>query len=247
MWRVAALCIALMIVAPPVWADPATDCDQGDDQDTVIRGCTERIRRESGDAAAYNNRGVAYGEKGEVDRAIADYTKAIQINPKFADAYANRCRAYNHKKEQGRAITDCNKAIEIDPKYAQAYLMRCKVYLDKKEPGRAITDCTKSIEIDPSSANAYVVSAYHWRGMAYESQGDLERAFMDFDEALRRDPEFSAALAGRILVIEAARSACTQVQDRARQVRGCSVIIRFSGKQATPLLAMATSSEVSRT
>ncbi len=96
--------------------------------------------------------------------------------------------------------------------------MRCIVYFDKKEPGREITDCTKSIELDANSSNAYIVSAYHWRGRAYESQGDLERAFMDFDEALRRDPEFSAALAGRILVIEAARSACTQVRDRARQV-----------------------------
>jgi hypothetical protein len=40
-------------------------------------------------------------------------------------------------------------------------------------------------------------------------------------------------------VREEAHSACTQVQDRARRIRGCSVIIRSSRGEATPILAMA--------
>ena len=37
-------------------------------------------------ADIYNNRGIAYRTKGEVDRAIADYSKAIEINPRYSNA-----------------------------------------------------------------------------------------------------------------------------------------------------------------
>jgi tetratricopeptide (TPR) repeat protein len=35
---------------------------------------------------AYYNRGFAYNDSGELDRAIADFTKAIELDPKFASA-----------------------------------------------------------------------------------------------------------------------------------------------------------------
>jgi len=37
-------------------------------------------------AHAYHNRGIAYGEKGDYEQAIADYTEAIRINPDLAYA-----------------------------------------------------------------------------------------------------------------------------------------------------------------
>ena len=38
---------------------------------------------------AYFNRGVAYEKKGDYDRAVADYTKAIELNEKDSLTYAN--------------------------------------------------------------------------------------------------------------------------------------------------------------
>jgi len=48
-------------------------------------------------AVVYNNWGNAYYKKGQTDRAIADYGKAIGLDPKYAHAYNNRGNAY----EQG--------------------------------------------------------------------------------------------------------------------------------------------------
>jgi tetratricopeptide (TPR) repeat protein len=67
----------------------------------------------------YLYRGNAYEKKGNLDRAIADYSKVIEIDPKYAPAYAKRGAAYEKKRDHDRAIADFNKAIEINSKYAQ--------------------------------------------------------------------------------------------------------------------------------
>ena len=56
--------------------------------------------------------------------AIADYDKAIELNPKDADTYYNRGAAKNHLKQHKEAIADYDKAIELDPKDADAYYNR---------------------------------------------------------------------------------------------------------------------------
>ena len=43
-------------------------------------------------AYAYMNRGLAYGRKGECDRALADLDQAIRLDPKLSMAYSNRLR-----------------------------------------------------------------------------------------------------------------------------------------------------------
>ena len=45
----------------------------------------------SQDHVFYNNRGIDYGEKGEHDLAVENFTKAIQLKPDYAFAYNNCC------------------------------------------------------------------------------------------------------------------------------------------------------------
>ena len=53
------------------------------------------------------------------DKAIADFTEAIRLDPKDADAYCNRARAYYSKGEYDKAIADYSEAIRLNPKYAR--------------------------------------------------------------------------------------------------------------------------------
>jgi len=52
--------------------------------------------------------------------AIADYSKAIELDPKFAPAYNARGITYAKKGDPDRAIADFDNAIELDPKYTVA-------------------------------------------------------------------------------------------------------------------------------
>jgi len=75
-------------------------------------------------AKSYNNRGLTYSKLGNYEDAIADYTRAIRIDPDYANAYGNRGVAYNELGNYKDAIDDYTKAIRIDPDYASAYKNR---------------------------------------------------------------------------------------------------------------------------
>ena len=53
--------------------------------------------------------------KNKLDRAIEDYTKAIELNPNYTDAYYNRSLVYNYKGDLDRALNDLNRAIQLNP------------------------------------------------------------------------------------------------------------------------------------
>jgi tetratricopeptide (TPR) repeat protein len=54
-------------------------------------------------ANAYYNRGIAHGEQREFGLAIADSTKALQIDPQRAETYSNRGTVYADQKNYGLA------------------------------------------------------------------------------------------------------------------------------------------------
>jgi hypothetical protein len=77
-----------------------------------LRELDEAIRLNPKLAGAYSNRGDAYRQKGELDRAIADLSEAIRLDPKITPAYANRGLAYEQKGDLDLARVDFMAALE---------------------------------------------------------------------------------------------------------------------------------------
>jgi len=92
---------------------------------------TQKEKTELRNAEFYFNRGVTSYKKGQLDQAISDYTKALEINPKYAEAYYNRGNVYSDKGQYDQAISDFTKALEINPKYAEAHYNRGIAYVKK--------------------------------------------------------------------------------------------------------------------
>ena len=95
-------------------------------------------------ATFYYNRGVEELEKGQYDRAIADYNKALKLNPKSYKAYLGKGVVYSSKGQYDRAIADFNKAIKLNPRYGEAYNNRAVAYYAKKEYDKAWEDVRKA-------------------------------------------------------------------------------------------------------
>ena len=157
----------------------------------------------------YNNRGFAYGKKGDYDQAIADYDKALKLDPKYAAAYRNRGDAYEKKKDYDRAIADYDRAIadydraiadydraiRLKPKEAAAYKVRGDAYEKKGDYDQAIKDYDKALDLNPK-----YVAAYNNRGYAYDNrgdEGDYDRAIADYDKALELKPKNAVAYNNR--------------------------------------------------
>jgi tetratricopeptide (TPR) repeat protein len=107
-----------------------------------------------GSAEAYTNRGYAYCEEGAFDRAIADFTQAIKLDPNYAMAYAYRGTAYAAKGDNDRAIADLTQFIRLNPNTAEGYIGRAGAYFYKGDRTRARADVSKALELDPNNEMA---------------------------------------------------------------------------------------------
>ena len=87
--------------------------------DIAIEHYNKAIERRPTFAQAYNYRGIAYGNIGEIDHAIEDFNTAIRRKENYAEAYSNRGSAYRIKGEYERAIKDCNTAIRLNPQFSR--------------------------------------------------------------------------------------------------------------------------------
>jgi tetratricopeptide (TPR) repeat protein len=223
-----AIAVAAGLLAPPAMAlsKDTQDCDQTSNLDRQIAGCTRLIN--SGSASvetrcwAYTNRGIAWTNKGEIDRAIADYSESIRINPKFSAPYHNRASLLKDKQQYDRAIADYDEAINLDPKYAPSFNGRADAWEIKGEHDRAIADYSHAIGLDPK----YDV-AYSARGDAWNSKGDYDRAVADYSEAIRLDPKFNGYYANR-------GNAWVSKGDFDRAIADFNQAIRLDQKDARP-------------
>ena len=144
------------------------------------------------EANGYNERGIAKGVKGDIDGAIADFTRAIELYPKYSTAYTNRGLAKKNKGDLDGAIADCNRAIELDPKDAGGYSNRGIAKQAQGDLKGAIADYTRAIELDPKDAGGYSN-----RGNAKGAKGDVEGAIADCNRAIELDPKNVAAYTNR--------------------------------------------------
>ena len=83
-------------------------------------------------------------QKSEREKAIYDFTKAIQLKPKFGEAYLSRGSAYAKSGKYDSAIADYNKALAIYPDSGDIYYNRAVSYYGKREYDKAWEDVNKA-------------------------------------------------------------------------------------------------------
>ncbi|MBF0530742.1 MAG: tetratricopeptide repeat protein [Deltaproteobacteria bacterium] len=97
------------------------------------------------------NIGLAYHKKGDLQRAILEYTSALEQNPRFTKALQNRSAAYHALGDDDKALTDLNLAIDMDPTVAQLFYNRAVILEKKDNLEKAAADYQKASELDPEN------------------------------------------------------------------------------------------------
>lgn len=106
-------------------------------------------------------RGTVYADKGDEDRAIADYTHVIELVPTHITAYSERARSYfkTGKAQEGQA--DAQKAMELaqkslalHPTSASAHDIRGLVFEVLGKRDDAIADYRKALQLDPGNESS---------------------------------------------------------------------------------------------
>ncbi|BBM88035.1 tetratricopeptide repeat protein [Candidatus Uabimicrobium amorphum] len=113
--------------------------------DQLIADYTAQIEQNP-TAESYNKRGVCHYNKGDYDTAIADFTKAIEVQGDFANAYDNRGACYHKQELYEQAIADCNKALQLNPNYANAYYNLACNYCMQKDKAKALECLENALE-----------------------------------------------------------------------------------------------------
>jgi tetratricopeptide (TPR) repeat protein len=84
----------------------------------------------------------------QLDRAIADHTQAIKLDPNLSEAFYNRGNAYGDKGENDRAITDYDTAIRLNPKFAGAFNNRGLARRQKGDTVGGDADIARAKQLD---------------------------------------------------------------------------------------------------
>jgi hypothetical protein len=131
------------------WSQKALALWQGDkynDPHQAIGYWDRAISSSQNTSIAHSNRGLAYHDLEQYQKAVNDYNEAIKLDPRYAAAYNNRGNSYYELNEYQLALNDFNQSLKIQPKYAKAYLNRGLVYYQLNENDRACVDFQKSCD-----------------------------------------------------------------------------------------------------
>jgi tetratricopeptide (TPR) repeat protein len=85
----------------------------------------------------------------DLDGAMADYDRALQLKPDLDRVYNNRGEIKRVRGDLDGAIQDYDKAIQLRKDFAAAYNNRCEAKFQKGDMEGALEDFDKAVKLDP--------------------------------------------------------------------------------------------------
>jgi tetratricopeptide (TPR) repeat protein len=150
---------------------------------------TRTLACTSANALAHLRLGAAFGQKGQMEKAIEQYRDALEIKPDDAEIHSNLGSAFVKTGKLEEAIEQYRNALEIAPDDAEARNNLGFALFKKGELEDAIVQYRKAVEIAPDDAEARSNL-----GFALSKKGQLEEAIAQYRKALEIAPENAGAL-----------------------------------------------------
>jgi tetratricopeptide (TPR) repeat protein len=129
-------------------------------------------------------RGLSYCALKEYEKALADFTLALELNEAAVGALINRGIIYALIGKEEKALDDFTDAIKYDPDNHKIYSNRGGLYARKKDYSRALADFDRALEKD--SENKKLLA---YRGDMLLALGRYNEAIKDYGYAIKQDPK----------------------------------------------------------
>jgi tetratricopeptide (TPR) repeat protein len=190
-------------------------------------------------ASSYRDSAIDWSRKGDLDRAIADLERAIELAPDDAKAYRHRGNAFGLKGDVDRALADYDRALRIDPNDAAIFHDRGLMWQRNKELDKALADLDRAVRMGFTAPrittgqvyldHVYLDQVYSDRGAVWFEKGRYDRALADLNQAIKVNPELATAYARRAEVFERKGD-----QERARADRDQAALLDHDSSPQLP-------------
>jgi len=156
-----------------------------------ITNLNEAIKADPNDPAAYTNRGVAYFEMGDFDKAAADFQKALDLKPTDPTYLNNLATALDKKAEKSGTDADRRSALAAYGKVStpEAIIARANLNLQLKQWDAAIAEYTKLLATNPTKQDV-IVGVYNNRAYCalQKTPPDFTLAIADYTKVIGLTP-----------------------------------------------------------
>ena len=166
-------------------------------------------------AMQHYHRGFAFLQQNRLDEALAEYRKALALEPELGVVYAELAVVLALKGNKEAAEESLEKAFQFETRNAGVFKAAAIVHGLFGDEDRAIEDLEKAVALDPAHPHFRTNLAGH-----YLNRGDHDKAVLHYQEAIHRNPDFSLAHLGLCQALaqagptqtEAAVAACARAQ-----------------------------------
>lgn len=160
-------------------------------ESTSKPAASEKTAPHDDTAAGHFNMGIESAKKGDLDEAVKEWEKAVEMDPKFIKAHNFLARSYYTKERFDDALSEYKKIVELEPNNATAQVSIGFVYKMKGMYDDAIAACNKALQADPQLA-----SAYNCLGASYAQKKMYSEAVDAYKKALDINPNYADAQFG---------------------------------------------------
>lgn len=171
----------------------------------------ERAGPASEDARIYLNRATVHRRDGHTIAALADYDKALALQPDMVRALRGRAQVFVDEKRYGEALRDLDRLLQLEPDQAITHADRGLALMQAGRYNDAGLAFDRAIQRGAREPRVYLN-----RGLARLQLGGLgvaPAALADIEQAIKLDPSYALAYYNRAVVFEQAAAAGIRVRD----------------------------------
>lgn len=150
------------------------------DADTFF---TQEIAADNNDPWPWSIRAESRRVRYQYAKAIKDYTELVRLEPKNPYWLQQRGNAYTVLHQNDKALLDFNNGLALEDEDPDLLSNRAYIYTRQGEFAKAQADLDLAFKIEGRA------TTLERRGDLWLAQGNLEKAFLEYEKSLELDPE----------------------------------------------------------